>query len=197
MRISDTELLPGRYEAVLRRGSDGRFGPLLVRQLDTDGTMKLALRPAQTSDGRPVLDFRLDADRWALPFGPKVKWNEVRANGRVDGKLLEVSSYSLAGFYGVASGMLYAASDVEWVITGRVGATNLDIESIVQYIRKAPANQEAPASPLQGTASLDLTVVGRGTPLDEAVQQAVFAGPFQVRLAASPRLMPFKAAQRT
>ena len=103
--------------------------------------MKLALRPAQTSDGRPVLDFRLDADRWALPFGPKVKWNEVRANGRVDGKLLEVSSYSLAGFYGVASGMLYAASDVEWVITGRVGATNLDIESIVQYLRKAPANQ--------------------------------------------------------
>ena len=39
-------------------------------------------------------------------------------------------------------------------------------------------------SPLQGTASLDLTMVGRGTTLDEAVQQAVFAGPFQVRWAA-------------
>ncbi|HTN48888.1 MAG TPA: hypothetical protein VMK32_05605 [Burkholderiaceae bacterium] len=184
VRISDTELLPGRYEAVLRRGADGRFGPLLIRQLDTDGAMRLALRPAQTSDGRPVLDFRLDADRWALPFGPKVKWNEVRANGRLDGRLIEISSYSLAGFYGVASGMLYAASDVEWVITGRTAATNLDIESIVQHVRKAPANQDAAVSPMQGTASLDLTVVGRGSTLEEAVQQSVFAGPLQVRWAA-------------
>jgi hypothetical protein len=183
VRISDTELLAGRYEAVLRRGADGRFGPLLVRQLDTDGSMRLALRPAQTSEGRAVLDFRLDADRWALPFGPKVKWNEVRANGRLDGKLIEISSYSLAGFYGVATGMLYAATDVEWVITGRAAATNLDIESIVQYVRKTPA-QETAISPMQGTVSLDLTVVGRGSTLDEAVQQSVFAGPLQVRWAA-------------
>ena len=184
VRISDTEMLPGRYEALLRRGADARFGPLVIRELDAESTMRLALRPAQTSDGRPVLDFRLDADRWALPFGPKVKWNEVRANGRIDGKLIEISSYSLAGFYGVASGMMYAASDVEWVITGRAGATNLDIESIVQYLRKAPSGQEPVVSPLQGTATLDLTVVGRGTTLDEAIQQAILAGPFQVRWAA-------------
>ena len=184
IRLSDSELLSGRYEAVLRRGGDGRFGPLVVRQLDIDGTMKLALRPAQTSDGRPVIDFRLDADRWDLPFGPKVKWNEVRANGRIDGKLLEVSSYSLAGFYGVVTGMMYAASDIEWVITGRTAAQNLDIEAMAQHLRKAPAGQEPVPSPLQGTASLDLTVVGRGQTIDEAVKQAVLAGPFQVRWAA-------------
>ncbi len=183
VRISGTDLLPDRYEAVIRRGDDGRFGPLLVRQLDIDGTMKLALRPAQTTDGRPVIDFRLDAERWALPFGPKVRWNEVRANGRVDGKLIEISSYSLAGFYGVLTGMLYAASDVEWVITGRTGGTNVDIETVVQHLRKAPAGQESPLAPFQGTANLDLTVVGRGTTLDEAVSQAVVAGPFRVRWA--------------
>jgi hypothetical protein len=183
-RFSDSELLAGRYEAVLRRGGDGRFGPLVVRQMDIDGTMRLALRPAQTSDGRPVIDFRLDADRWDLPFGPRVKWNEVRANGRIDGRLLEVSSYSLAGFYGVVSGMVYAASDVEWVITGRMAGQNLDIEAMVQHLRKAPAGQEPLPSPMQGTAALDLTVVGRGQSLDEAVKQAVLAGPFQVRWAA-------------
>jgi hypothetical protein len=184
VRLSDSELLSGRYEAVLRRGGDGRFGPLVVRQLDSDGTMRLALRPAQTSDGRPVIDFRLDADRWDLPFGPKVRWNEVRANGRIDGKLVEISSYSLAGFYGVVTGMLYAASDVEWVITGRTAAQNLDIEAIVQHMRKGPAGQDPPPAPMQGTASLDLTVLGRGETLDEAVKQAVLAGPFQVRWAA-------------
>ena len=184
VRVSDTELLSGRYEAVIRRGDDGRFGPLVVRELESDGTMRLALRPAQTSDGRPVLDFRLDADRWALPFGPRVKWNEVRANGRVDGNLIEVSSYSLAGFYGVVSGMMYAASDVEWVITGRAIGTNIDLESVVQHLRKAPAGLEPILSPVQGTAALNLTVVGRGTTLDEAVRQAVFAGPFQLRWAA-------------
>jgi hypothetical protein len=182
VRLSDTELLPGRYEAVLRRGGDGRFGPLQIQQLDTDGSMRLSLRPAQTADGRPVLDFRLDADRWSLPFGPQVKWNEVRANGRIDGNLIEVSSYSLAGFYGVITGMLYAAADVEWVITGRTGATNLDVEAILLHLRKAPAT-EGVALPFQGTASLDLTMVGRGARLDEAVQQAVVGGPFQVRWA--------------
>ena len=184
IRLSDTELLSGRYEATIRRGGDGRFGPLIVRQLDTEGTMRLALRPAQTSDGRPVIDFRLDADRWALPFGPKVTWNEIRANGRIDGKLVEVSSYSLAGFYGVVTGMVYAATDVEWVITGRTGAQNLDIEAIVAHLRRAPAGQDPVLSPMQGTASLDLTIIGRGQTLDEAVKQAVLAGPFQVRWAA-------------
>jgi hypothetical protein len=183
VRISGTELFPDRYEALIRRGDDGRFGPLLVRQLDTDGAMKLALRPARTSDGRSVIDFRLDAERWTLPFGPKVRWSEVRANGRVDGKLIEISSYSLAGFYGVMTGMLYAASDVEWVITGRTAGTNVDIETVVSHLRKAPAGQDAASAPFQGTANLDLTVVGHGSTLDEAVRQAVLAGPFQVRWA--------------
>ena len=184
VRVSDSELLAGRYEAVLRRGGDGRFGPLIVRQLDIDSTMRLALRPAQTTDGRPVVDFRLDADRWTLPFGPRVHWTEVRANGRIDDRLIEVTSFSLAGFYGVVTGMLYAATDVEWVITGRTAAQNLDIEAMVSHLRKTPAGQDGVVSPMQGTVSLDLTVVGRGQTLDEAVKQAVLAGPFQVRWAA-------------
>jgi hypothetical protein len=114
-------------------------------------------------------------------FGPQVKWNEVRANGRIDGRLIEVSSFSLAGFYGVVTGMLYAAADVEWVITGRTAGTNLDVEAMLLHLRKTPAGEGT--LPFQGTATLDLTVVGRGSQLDEAVQQAVIGGPFQVRWA--------------
>jgi hypothetical protein len=184
IRISSSDLLNDRYEALIRRGDDGRFGPVTVRQLDTDGALRVILRPATSSDGRPVLDFRLDAERWMLPFGPRARWSEVRANGRIDGNLIEVSSYSLAGFYGVISGMLYAASDVEWVITGRAAGTNIDIETIVQHLRKTPSGQDPPPSPFQGTATMDLTLVGRGSSLDEAIRQSVVGGPFQVRWAA-------------
>lgn len=183
LRVSDMEMLKGRYEALLRRGDDGRFGALVVRELDTDSPMRLTLRPGQ-AEGRQVVEFRLDADRWALPFGPSVKWNEVRATGRLDSRLIEVTNYSLIGFYGAVTGMLYAATDVEWVITGRANALNIDIESVVQHMRRTPQGQEPPPPPFQGTAALDLTVVGRGPSLEDAIGQAVIAGPFTVRWAA-------------
>ncbi len=147
--------------------------------------MRLALRPAQTSDGRPVIDFRLDAERWALPFGPKVKWSEVRANGRIDGKLIEVSSYSLAGFYGVISGMLYAASDVEWVITGRATGTNIDIETDrpASCARRRRAGARPFADAGHGGARLSPSS-DAASPLTRRFEQAVVAGPFQVRWAA-------------
>lgn len=182
VRISDSELLAGRYEGLLRRGDDGKFGPLVMRQIDTEGAMRLTVKPV-TEDGRAVLDFRLDAERWSLPFGPKVRWNEVIATGRLDEKLLEVKSYTLTGFYGAVSGQLFAARDVEWVITGTAVGSNLDVEAILQSMRSAPAVDGAPPSVAQGTASLSLVVFGRGSSLDDAVSQAVIAGPFQVRWA--------------
>jgi hypothetical protein len=80
--------------------------------------------------------------------------------------------------------MLYAASDVEWVITGRATGTNIDIETVVQHLRNTPSGQEPPPPPFQGTAALDLSVVGRGATLDEAIRQSVVGGPFTVRWAA-------------
>lgn len=183
VRVSDMDMLAGRYEALLRRGDDGRFGALVVRELDSEHPMRLTLRPGQ-ADGRQVVEFRLDAERWALPFGPRVRWNEVRATGRLDSRLIEITNYSLVGFYGAVTGMMYAATDVEWVITGRAAATNIDIEAVVQYLRQTPQGQEPPPPPFQGTAALDLTVVGRGQTLEDAIAQSVVAGPFTVRWAA-------------
>ena len=101
----------------MRRGDDGRFGPLVVKELaNDDRTMQLQFRP---STGDPdAIDFTLEAERWAVPVGPRVRWNNVRANGTVRDNVLEVSSYALTGFFGITTGTVFAATDVEWVITG-------------------------------------------------------------------------------
>lgn len=184
VRIADSRLFPARYEAVLRRAPDGNFGPLVLKQLDGEGAMQLSFKAAKSADRRDVLDFRLDADRWMPPIGPRVRWNELQAHGRIDGTLIEVSNFSVAGFFGVISGTVYAASDVEWVITGIAGASNIDVESVLTALRPGGQNaDEAPPTAVQGTASLDLTVVGRGPSLDDAIGRSAVAGPFKVRWA--------------
>ena len=185
IRISDSRLFPSRYEGVLRRAEDGKFGPLTLRQLDADnGPMQMQFRASRAADGTDTVDFNLDAERWALPFGPRVRWNEIRANGRIFGGYVEVSNFTLAGFFGVTTGTLYAATDVEWVITGIAGATNIDVESVLSTLRPSgQAASDAPPSSVQGTASLNLEIVGRGSTLDEAITRTAVAGPFQIRWA--------------
>jgi hypothetical protein len=130
------------------------------------------------------VEFTLAAERWAVPVGPRVRWNEVRANGRIAGNVLEVSTFTLAGFFGVTTGTVFAATDVEWVITGFATASNIDVEAVLQTLRpQGQGTQEAAPAPLQGTAALNLTIVGRGPSLNEALGQSAISGPFQVRWA--------------
>lgn len=181
--VSESRLFPGRYEAVLRRTGESGFVPLTLRQLDADGgAMQLQFRSSGTGADAESIDFDLQAERWALPVGPRVRWNTVRARGRLFGQVIEVSEYSLAGFFGVTSGLMYAASDVEWVVTGTASAANIDVESVLQSLGKRAGQQESlPA--LQGTATLSLTVAGRGGTLEDAVARSSVTGPFQVRWA--------------
>ncbi|MBC8119402.1 MAG: hypothetical protein H7X75_07505, partial [Burkholderiaceae bacterium] len=185
IRIGDSQLFPEAYEGVLRRGADGSFGALVLRPLDAESPVQLSFRPGRMPDGRESIEFRLTADRWMPPFGPRVRWNEVQASGRIYDNVVEVSDFTLAGFFGVTSGTLYAATDVEWVITGIAGASNIDVESVMQALR--PAGQAAPAdgppTAMQGTATMSLTIVGRGPTLDDAIARSAIAGPFQLRWA--------------
>lgn len=182
IRIADSRLFPGRYEAVLRRTEDGRFGPMAVRQQDADGgAMQMQIRPGAELE---TVDFEVAAERWAMPVGPRVRWNEVRANGRIAGNVLEVTNFTLAGFFGVTTGTVFAASDVEWVITGFANASNIDVDAVLQSLRpRVQGAQDAPVAPFQGTAGLSLTIVSRGTSLDDALGRAAVAGPFQIRWA--------------
>ncbi|HYM48109.1 MAG TPA: hypothetical protein VES91_06480 [Burkholderiaceae bacterium] len=185
VRIADSRLFPDAFEGVLRRSADGSFGPLVLRPLDTDGTMQLSFSPGRLPDGRETIEFRLNADRWIPPFGPRVRWNEVRATGRIFDNVVEVSDFNLAGFFGMTSGTVYAATDVEWAITGIAGASNIDVESVLQTLKPGTqvATGEGPPPAVQGTATMNLTIAGRGPTLDDAIARSAIAGPFQIRWA--------------
>lgn len=185
IRISDSRLFPGRYEGVLRRADGGGFGPLAVRQLDVEGGgMQMQFRPAPAEAGAGSIDFTLGAERWALPVGTRQPWNEVRARGRLYGNVVEVSEFVLAGFFGVTTGTVFAASDVEWAITGIANASNIDLESVLQSMRtKGQGPADGNPAAMQGTASLQLAIAGRGDSLEDAVSRSTVSGPFQVRWA--------------
>lgn len=185
VRIGDSRLFPDAFEGVLRRGSDGSFGPLLLRPLDADGTVQLSFKPGRLPDGRESIDFRLNADRWMPPIGPRVRWNEIQATGRIFDNVIEVSDFTLAGFFGMTSGTIYAATDVEWAITGIAAASNIDVESVLQTLRPAAqiAAGEGPPTAVQGTATMSLTIAGHGPTLDDAIARSAIAGPFQLRWA--------------
>jgi hypothetical protein len=155
---------------------------MTFRQQNADtGAMQMQFRPGAEPE---AVEFTLAADRWAVPVGPRVRWNEVRANGRIAGNVLEVSTFTLAGFFGVTTGTVFAATDVEWVITGFATASNIDVEAVLQTLRpQGQGTQEAAPAPLQGTAALNLTIAGRGPSLNEALGQSAVSGPFQVRWA--------------
>jgi|GEM_PF-767940 len=189
VRIGESRLFPDAFEGVLRRTGDGTFGALLLRPHDAEGAVQWTFRPGRLVDGRETIDFRLNADRWMPPFGPRVRWNEVQATGRIYDNVIEVSDFTLAGFFGMTSGTVYAASDVEWAITGIAGASNIDIESVMQTLRPGagPATQvavgEGPPTAVQGTATMNLTITGRGPTLDDAIARSAIGGPFQIRWA--------------
>lgn len=193
VEVADVPLIKGAYELVLRRGVGGAFGPILVTQLGTASPLTLSVVSSPAPDRRgedpPRYAFQFDARDFVLPFNPGSKWGEVVASGFFRPGLIEVESYMLAGNYGVVRGALYAASDLQWEVTGYARGTGLDVESIVAGAAKLGAaaaadEANAPLVPFAGTATMDLAVLGRGDALAEAAEKSVAAGPVQVRSAA-------------
>ncbi len=183
VQVSGSRLFPGRYEAAMRRGDDGRFGPLVLREVATDdSSMQLQFRPSASEPG--AVDFELEAQRWAVPVGPRTRWNNVQANGSLRGNVLEVTSYALAGFFGITTGTVFVAGDVEWVVTGTAEAGKVDVETVLDSLggQKPGAPEVRPAA-MQGTAALSLVMLGRGATAEEAIVRSAIAGPFTVRFA--------------
>lgn len=186
IELTGMPLLPSRYEVVVRRGPDGRFTPATLSEIGIEGRMRLTVVARADRDWGDVVEFQLDAANWALPVGLAARWGDVVATGRVRANLIEVDSYSLGGVFGVVQGLMIAARDVEWAITGTVRAPNLDLESVLLQLRGGATEERAKgqsAVPLHGTAVLSLLVAGRGDTLSQAIDQSVAAGPLQVRWA--------------
>lgn len=178
-------LLPGRYQSVVRRDADGRFGPLVLEQAAADGSMKLTLAQADATDlaAGDAVRFQLEAQRWVAPVGPVTPWSEFVAAGRVRDGLIFVDSYTAAGFYGVTQGTLVAAHDVAWSITGTARSSGIDLEAMFRHLRGATGGEGAAEarSPMVGTAALTLVAGGHGGTFQEAVDNIRLSGPVQVR----------------
>ena len=183
VQVSGSRLFPGRYEAAMRRGDDGSFGPLVLKEIATDdSSMQLQFRPSSREPG--AVDFELEAQRWAVPAGPRTRWSNVQASGSLRGNVLEVTSYTLNGFFGITTGTVFVAGDVEWVVTGTAEAGKVDVETVLDSLGGQP--QGAPAirpAAMQGTAALSLVMLGRGATAEEAIVSSAIAGPFSVRFA--------------
>lgn len=183
IQVSGSRLFPARYEAAMRRGDDGRFGPLVLKELASDdSSMQLQFRPSTGDPG--AIDFTLEAQRWAVPVGPRTRWSNVRASGNLRGNVLEVSSYALTGFFGITTGTVFVAGDVEWVVTGTADAGKVDVETVLDSLRgqKQGSSEGRPAA-MQGTAALNLVMLGRGATPEDAIVHSAVAGPFTVRFA--------------
>lgn len=182
LQFPDYPLLPGRFELVLRRDVEGGWRPMVLEQRTPDGGFRLTLTPAPTAD--EDVRFQLEAQRWVAPIGPSAPWSEVVATGRARPGLIQVDSYTAAGFYGVTQGLLVAAHDVAWSVTGTARSTGIDLEALFRHLQ-APGTAEAPSAegrtPMVGTASMTLVAGGHGETLDEAVAGSRIAGPVQVR----------------
>ncbi|HXF47547.1 MAG TPA: hypothetical protein VNK91_15660 [Burkholderiaceae bacterium] len=175
------ELLPGRYEGVIRRQGDGSFGAITLRGLAENATLS-ASPPAADADG---IRFQFNAANWPASVGPRVVWTEAHATGAVRANLVEVKDFLLVGYFGSVKGAVYAAADREWVVTGTALGANLDIEAMLKQATGVRETDEAarPSVAMAGTANFEWLLSGWGATFEEAVASATAAGPFRVRWA--------------
>ncbi len=177
VELKGVRQLPGSFEGVARRNADGAFSAVTLKGRDGNTTVSASLAP-----GGEAVAVQFDASGWPATVGPVVVWNEVHVSMRVRPGLIEVPEYLLAGFGGSFKGSAYAAGDVEWVVTGSLSGSNLDIESMLAGGNGAGGAKQS--VPLAGTASTDLLLSGHGPTLNEAIDATVASGPVRVRWAA-------------
>ncbi len=181
--FADLVLLPGRYEAVIRRGGGRRgfeFDAVSLKRLDATGQMELEIKPPAAADGSAT--FKLFANQWAAGAGPAVVWSEATAQGDFSASQLKVDSYSVGARFGNFNGTaLLGQEGSGWRLTGNVRSADLNVEELIRYLT-VPAGAEparAPA-PFRGTAKIDLALAGAGATVAEALQRATAAGPVSV-----------------
>lgn len=173
--------LPGTFEGLARRNAEGSFSAATLKSADGGIVLNASVPPG--ADGASV---QFDATNWLATVGPSVRWNEAHASLRVRPGLIEIPDFLLIGYFGSVKGAAYAASDIEWVVTGKAVGSGLDIEAVLKQASDPAGGGGSPsrgAAPLGGTAGFDLLLAGRGPSLSGAIDSAVATGPVRVRYA--------------
>ena len=188
LRFAGSGILPDRYEAVTRRESSGRFTSVLLRRLDTPGTMQLQLTPDPS--GGPVA-FQCDAADWRPPFAPRTAWTELVASGHVSAGAIELEKFTMGSGFGAIEGHLAVHRQergAAWSADGQIRSVAIDVPTIIQQITKpgrpiSSFDQPQVTTAIAGTASLDALLSGSGSTPEEALGRLVAAGQIRVRSA--------------
>jgi len=207
LRFPGSGLLPDRYEAVVRRESNGQFNSAILRRLDTPGSMQLLLTPDRA--GGPIA-FECDAADWQPPFTPHTSWSELVASGHVSASAIDVEKFALGSGFGALEGQLLVRRQGHavppWIVSGQVSTVGIDVASLIQQVAsqnskaspggaaaetapspssKAPASANAPepAPPMAGTAAIDGVLSGAGVTPEDALSRLIAGGEIKVRSA--------------
>jgi hypothetical protein len=175
VEFADLALMPGRYEAVVRRGVTQReFSSVSLKRLGGDGQLDVEIVPPPAAGGEAK--FALFATKWAAPAGPGILWNEATARGEFRADAVRVDSYSVgAGFGNLSGAALLARQGNGWRLSGNLRSPDLSVDELIRFL--AGTGGGAPAGlPLRGTAKFDLVVAGNGVTVDEALRRATASG---------------------
>lgn len=173
VEFPDLALLPGRYEAVLRRGlGQHEFATVSLKRLDGPGQVDLEIGAPAAAGGQA--QFALFASNAAVPVGPAVIWNEATARGSFRRDELTVESYSVGSRFGTLNGAATIRRDgATWRLSGNLRGPGIAIDDL---LRVASGAAETARPPFRGIARFDLAVSGAGATPEEAMRRATAGG---------------------
>lgn len=183
--VRDFVLLPGRYEAVIRRGvARPEFTSVSLRRLDGQGQTEIEITPPPAPDGSA--QFALFARQWVAALGPGTPWNEATMQGEFRDGLLKVNSYSVGAPFGNFNGAAeLALREQGWRLTGNVRAADLKVDELIRHAGGLGEGEAVLSrAPLRGTAKFDLAVSGVGATLEEVLHRTTASGRVSVSGAA-------------
>ncbi len=189
LRFAANGLLRDRYEATTRRDPSGQFSSVLLRRLDTPGSMQLRVTPDRA--GGPI-SFQCDAADWQPPFAPHTAWSVIVANGHISANAIELDKFTIGSAFGAVEGHLAVHRQEHggagWSADGQISSVGIDVPTILQQITKPgqPVSEPDPnaTTPLAGTASIEGILSGTGASAEEALGRLVAVGEIKVRNAA-------------
>ena len=177
IRFTDLSLLPGRYEALIRRGAgQSEFGVVALKRLDGDGRVDLEITPAPAAGGNSK--FALFANKWPASVGPAIVWSEATAQGEFGAELLKVESFSVGARFGNFNGRaLLAKSGQGWQLTGGLRSPDLNVGELASVAAGQGEVEGAEGRmPLRGVGKLELTLSGSAATAEETLRRATASG---------------------
>ncbi len=178
--FKELALLPGRYEAVLRREPTGNgFERVNLKQLDIEGRADFEVVPSKVDGGSAR--FAFFASQWRPGLGPAIVWSEGAAQGEFTAETLKIDSFSLGARFGNLNGAATLAWDGQaWKLSGTLRASDVSVENLVRDAAGLGDADTGATLPLRGAAKFELQVSGSGPTVAAALQRASATGPVSI-----------------